>query len=137
MTLPLQPDQRHLTQAKHNESLLSESCFPNPCSQTNLNYKDWTITIAFYIALHYLQAYLHQHSFRTSFTSHTERNDYLKNVVSVRDSKIAHVLTKYLSLYKLSKHARYTACSYDYLRVSDICDYFTFALKDMPLILGL
>lgn len=136
MTLPLQPDQRHVTQAKHNESLLSESCFPDPCSQTNLKYKDWTVTTVFYVALHYIEAYLHQHNYRTSFTSHSDRNDYLKNVVSVTDRKIAHILTKYLALYKLSKVARYRACSYHYLNVRDICDYFTFALKDMPRVLG-
>jgi hypothetical protein len=137
MTLPLQLDKRHITQAKHNESLLSESCFPNPCSQTNLNYKDWTVTIAFYVALHYLEAYLHQHNFRTSFISHTDRNDYLKRIASLSDRKIARVLDKYLALYKLSKYTRYTACSYHYLGISDLCDCFTFALKELPQTLGL
>ena len=41
--------QAHLYQAKHNEGLLSELL-------TSLSYKDWLITVAFYSAIHYVEA---------------------------------------------------------------------------------
>jgi len=137
MTLPIQPDQRHIKQAEHNSDLLHESCFPDPCVHPNPEYKDWTATIAFYIALHYVQAYLHRKGFKTIFKNHFERNDYLKNDASVKDARIARVLVNYLSLYKLSRNARYTACSFHYMRTRDLCHYFKFALNDLPKMLGL
>ena len=59
MTLPIQHEKRHITQAKHNDNLLNEKCFPDPCNQSNLGYKDWMTTVCFYTALHYVEAYLH------------------------------------------------------------------------------
>ena len=41
--------QAHLQQAQHNEGLLSELL-------TSLSYKDWLITVAFYSAIHYVEA---------------------------------------------------------------------------------
>ena len=41
--------QAHLHQAQHNEGLLSELL-------TSLSYKDWLITVAFYSAIHYVEA---------------------------------------------------------------------------------
>jgi hypothetical protein len=137
MTLPLQHDKRHIRQAEHNEDLLRENCFPDPCSSANLRYGDWIITIAFYAALHYIEAYLHTSGFRATFLDHRERNDYLKNFVSVRDAKVARILQKYIGLYKLSRLVRYTPCQYYYTRVPDACNYFKFALEDLPKILNI
>jgi len=132
MALPIQPDQRHVVQAKHNEELLHEHCFPDPCAQDTSKYTDWTVIIAFYVALHYIQAYLSKNRFKTDFISHTERNDYLKQYVSVRDQRIDRVLLKYISLYKLSRKCRYSACYFHYLKPAFICNYFVFALQDLP-----
>ena len=41
--------QAHLYQAEHNEGLLSEL-------MASLSYKDWLITVAFYSAIHYVEA---------------------------------------------------------------------------------
>lgn len=41
--------QAHLHQAQHNEGLLSEL-------MASLSYKDWLITVAFYSAIHYVEA---------------------------------------------------------------------------------
>lgn len=137
MTLPTTHHQRHATQARHNEDLLNEKPFPDPCTQTSLKYKDWTATIAFYVALHYIQAYLHIKGFRTAFRSHRERNDYLKTVVSIRDRAIDQVLSRYIGLYKFSRSARYRPCFYHYVRLQDLCSHLNFALKDLPRILRL
>jgi len=132
MTLPLEPAQRHVTQAKHNVELLHEVCFPDPCSKSNVKYRDWTVTVSFYIALHYLEAYLHVKGFRTTFMSHRERNDYLKNDASLKDGNIDDILPNYLSLFDLCNLARYRACQYHYMKESDICMYWKFALEDLP-----
>lgn len=41
--------QAHLHQAEHNEGLLSELL-------ASLSYKDWLVTVAFYSAIHYVEA---------------------------------------------------------------------------------
>ena len=41
--------QAHLYQAQHNEGLLSEL-------MASLSYKDWLVTVAFYSAIHYVEA---------------------------------------------------------------------------------
>ena len=41
--------QAHLHQAEHNEGLLSELT-------ASLSYKDWLVTVAFYSAIHYVEA---------------------------------------------------------------------------------
>lgn len=41
--------QAHLHQAQHNEGLLSEL-------MASLSYKDWLVTVAFYSAIHYVEA---------------------------------------------------------------------------------
>jgi len=137
MLLPTQHDQRHIKQAKHNELLLKEDCFPNPCNQENLQYKDWNATIVFYAALHYLEAYLHAKGLKANFMSHRERNDYLKNVASIKDQSINKILVTYLQLYKLSRLARYNPCYYLYVRPRDLCKYIKFAFKELPKILKL
>ena len=53
--------QAHLRQAQHNEHLLSDLV-------TNLSYKDWVATVAFYAAVHYVEA----HFFNDASIVHTE-----------------------------------------------------------------
>lgn len=132
MTLPLDSSQRHIQQAKHNEELLHESCFPDPCTTESIPYLDWNITISFYVALHYIQCYLHKKGFRTVFQNHIERNDYLKNVVSIKDSKVNQILADYIVLYRLSCRYRYIACQYYYPNQKIACDYAKFALHTLP-----
>lgn len=132
MTLPTQPDKRHVAQAKHNNDLLDESCFPDPRSGKPSRYKDWIGTVAFYVALHYVEAYLCANGWRWIFVGHRERNDYLKRVVSVRDRKIGKILPKYLGLYKYSTLTRYRPCFYHYVRLNDLSSHYKFALEDLP-----
>ena len=137
MTLPTQKHLRNKMQAEHNICLLNEACFPDPCNTGTIPYLDWNITISFYVALHYVHSYLARNGYRTDFDSHKERNDYLKDNVSLRDSKIDRILSTYIDLYKLSKIYRYTACQYYYPNQTIACKYRTFALQDLPRILGI
>lgn len=139
MALPLNQDQRHVMQASHNEQLLNEAIFPDPCvvNPQTCNYKDWMITVSFYIALHYIHAYLHRKNYRTYFKSHKQRNDYLKNQLSQTDRKIHMILPNYLILYKLSRKSRYIPCYYSYFQPALLCKYHTFASRTLPNKLGL
>jgi hypothetical protein len=139
MSLPIIPYQRHQNQAKHNEQLLKESAFPNPCGLVPVNYKDWNITILFYTALHHVQAYLEKNSsirgYQTTFQNHRERNNYLARL-SVTDMRIAQIVDDYVGLCNASFLARYTPCRYWYIPQNELCNYTTFALKDVPRILN-
>lgn len=82
----------NLNQWMHNRSLL-------PIIPTT--HPDWLVTVAFYAALHLIDALLISDGVRT-VTSHGERNDVLSH--TNRYSKIA---TLYLPLYGLSRTVRY------------------------------
>lgn len=137
MSLPTKMDQRHKFQAEHNEKLLQEGCFKICSKAPKVKYADWTITIAFYAALHYIHAFLSQNHFRTHFKNHRDRNDYLKLHVSVFDRRMNKVLSKYLSLYKLCRRCRYIPCYFPYVRPSDVQGYLNYAIIDLPKELGI
>jgi hypothetical protein len=136
MSLPLEPDKRHKKQAEHNLELLREDCFQDPCSSKNLLYKDWNITIVFYTALHYMQCYLFQKGYRTSFNDHSERNNYLARLSST-DRIIAKVTPAYIALFKATLSTRYTPCYYHYISQKDVCEYTKFVLQTLPKELGI
>jgi hypothetical protein len=128
----------HRNQARHNRVLLSENCFPDPCSSNILNYKDWNVTVLFYTALHYVQSYLWKNrslGYRIRFLNHTDRNNYLSNL-SNTDSKIAVIVDDYVALFKASCISRYNPCSFNQTSQNDICDYAVFALNTLPQTLG-
>ena len=132
--------QKHKKQAKHNKGLLQEHCFPDPCTVKTVMYKDWNITVTFYVALHYIQSYLcknrMRYGYRTNFRNHNDRNNYLARI-SVRDSRINQIVTDYIALFKASCIARYNPCSYKRLNNRDLCDYEKFASQDLPKALGI
>ncbi len=137
MTLPIQPSQRHERQAKHNSEVLNEKCFSNPCDITKkLSFKDWNVTIVFYVALHYVQSYLLRKGYQTTFRNHTERNNYLA-AISTKDRVIANIVTDYVALFKASISTRYSPCYYHYINQKDVCDYSNFALVKLPKELGI
>jgi predicted metal-dependent hydrolase len=89
--------QQHLNKAKHNEKFLSlvENNFPD-------NYFDWKITIAFYIAIHYIDAYFA--SLNDHIHSHEQRRHKLEfgaNSVSLT------FIDNYDNLYNICRNARY------------------------------
>lgn len=140
MTLPIIPHQRHQKQADHNYQLLKENIFPDPCGNKNVDYKDWNITILFYTALHYVQAYLSKNSsslgYRTEFGSHHDRNNYLARI-SMTDHLLAKVVEDYITLCNASFLARYNPCRYYYIQQKEVCQFAIFALQSLPNTLGL
>lgn len=61
--------QAHLSQAQHNERLLTEL-------KASLSYKDWLVTVAFYTAIHYIEAdfFNNPNIIHTEITIRTDRS---------------------------------------------------------------
>lgn len=89
--------QQHLNKAKHNEKFLSlvEANSPD-------NYFDWKITIVFYIAIHYIDAYFASHN--DSIHSHEQRRHKLENG---GNSVSMAFIDNYDNLYNICRNSRY------------------------------
>jgi len=87
----------HLLQALHNEKFLEEfeRLMPD-------DYFDWKITVVFYIAVHYIDAYFSSHGTPTG--SHEIRKDLMKNHLYPPPQKVCD---NYENLYRLARTARY------------------------------
>ncbi len=97
--------QEHLRQARHNETLAPQLGSPP------LEAYDWAITVLFYTALHFVDAYLlQQHGIVSQGHSATwnrqtgqrtpGRNDYVRQY-------LRQIARAYKALYDLSRLARY------------------------------
>jgi hypothetical protein len=105
------PDRRsHKDKALHNESFLN-ALFSLPNSPT---YPDWTVTTAFYIALHYVDAYLARYNIHP--TCHSGQNG--RNALVAQH--LGNVFSKYMTLYKRSRYARYVPYSETNINVTEI-----------------
>jgi len=88
---------KHLKKAEYNERFLAEveKWHPN-------TFFDWKITVVFYIAVHYIDAYLASHKIYCN--DHQQRRyeieEGLYNVTQL-------CLDNYNNLYRVSRHARY------------------------------
>lgn len=108
------PDEiSHHRQAKHNECLLAEDIL----SAKPTIYPDWTITIAFYCALHLIDAELAKHHKIHSFDGgHVQRrrlvNDHFMG-------KSRRAIVHYNSLLSASIRARYDCVHLDEQAVSN------------------
>ena len=87
---------QHINQWKRNRALL--------LSNALTDYPDWKITVAFYCALHAVEALLAAKSM-PRFKDHTGRNAFLGH----GNNKLLQVWNSYKPLYDASKDARY-AC---------------------------
>lgn len=83
----------HKNKAIENEDLLASLPFTS-CGT------EWAITITFYAALHYVQAYFALTG--QSFSSHGSRNTAIG-----KDPVISVIYSDYLNLYNISRDARY------------------------------
>ena len=86
-----------LNKAKYNEDFLAkfEELLPN-------EYFDWKLTVVFYIAVHYIDAYFLSHG--TSINSHENRRRALENHHTTLSDDC---IDNYNNLYRLSRNARY------------------------------
>jgi hypothetical protein len=83
----------HLAKESHNAALEVEL-------RTGTKFPDWAATVAFYRALHLIDAFLAQRG--THPVSHYERNNAVRRL-------LPGIADAYLDLYRLSLHARYEA----------------------------
>lgn len=87
----------HLKKANYNEKFLEafEELLPD-------DYFDWKITVVFYIAVHYIDAYFLSHG--TSINSHEVR----RHVLETHHSPLSEdCIDNYNNLYRLARNARY------------------------------
>ena len=89
--------ENHLKQYQHNKSLFCSDAF-----MTNEGYRDWTITIGFYSALHIIEKAFAELNPPVHFKGHVIRNKFI--FANRRYDKIA---SKYQALYNQSIRARY------------------------------
>jgi hypothetical protein len=83
----------HLSQAGRFTSFLSSLSPEQP-------YKEWLLVLWFYIALHYVEAFLV--TVRPRLRTHESRREDMRQFPETRA-----ILNEYQQLYKLSKEARY------------------------------
>jgi hypothetical protein len=101
----------HLKKARESEKLADTM---QPSSQASIN---WRLVILFYVALHYVEAYLAK-TMDAHFRSHTTRD----NVVT-RDSNLRKVRTEYFHLKYFGYNARYEADTFTARDVADAVGY--------------
>lgn len=99
--------QAHLYQAQHNESLLAEL-------KASLCYKDWLVTVAFYTAIHYVEAYffkdpaiIHTENTIPTYPDGTRRHSPHIWRMKILQQKNKKVWRGFRSLYNESNVARY------------------------------
>lgn len=85
---------QHIKQWQHNRQLLP--AIPADCP-------DWMVTIAFYTALHAIDAMLHTQGV-VNFNSHSTRHEVLINV-----TQYELIAKRHLPFYNLSRTVRYAA----------------------------
>lgn len=91
----------HLHQAQHNHALI-ETLDPE-----NTVYLDWIVTIAFYVAVHRVEAWLAQKGIHLE--THTQRDDWLAHEKELRRV----VWPNYKELEFQSRRARYQCASFE------------------------
>ncbi len=93
-----------LERAEHNERFLATI----PVDQTP--YLDWVVTVAFYVALRYIDA-----SSPIDFESHRQRNWWVRASASARP-----IRGDYLRLYHRSQDARYKTIDFTRAEVNEL-----------------
>ena len=87
---------KHFDIIEDNHSALAHLANPEPSKYTN-----WCVTIIFYMALHYIHAYLAKIS-----NQHPDSHAALQPLIQ-KDSKLSPLYTKYRHLEDDSRKARY------------------------------
>lgn len=122
----------HKTQSIHNKSVIDTNIFP-PTDPNSPN-RDWSTTICFYSALHFVDCYLNKNQgYRTTFSDHGDRNRY---IITHQDPKLQSISGDYITLYKAAKKSRYKPLFYNSQTLNDIKDYYRLAFIEIPNKLG-
>ena len=91
----------HLTREEHLTKSAQNEAFEQTIDTSTVAGIEWAITVKFYVALHYVQAYFAAHSTITPIT-HTLRASAIQ-----RDPLIAGAYDDYRDLEDISREARY------------------------------
>jgi hypothetical protein len=124
--------QFHRDQAIHNRLLVDTDTFPPTDPESS--FRDWSTTISFYAALHYIQSYFERQSLRTTFRDHGDRNNYIK---TNNDPLIQAISVDYITLYNASIKTRYNPLFFNSLTIEDVKKYYDLAFLNIPTQLGL
>lgn len=112
-------DAKHLDQANHNEDLLSHL---SDVSKQSI-FSDWYVTVAFYTALHYVEAIIFKkrsfainktmsvkgkHSSDYKAAINTTSEHHVRSILLYNNQDVfANISAPYGDLYELSRTARY------------------------------
>lgn len=86
---------QHLQKATHNENFL------NALDISTTIYLDWLVTIAFYAALHFVDAYI-----ALTYSKHPSKHQVRDNYI-VKDTKLKRIIDGYWDLKNDSRQSRY------------------------------
>ena len=101
--MPLNPEL--VDRATHNERLIAEFDI------RSTDYLDWVVTVAFYVAVRYVDAYF----WPVHFTSHSERRRGIRN-----DSRTRPIWNSYRELESSSRDARYELAEFTVREVESL-----------------
>jgi len=118
--MPIRSD--HLSKARNNEKLLVNEM----SSSEYVSYLDWVVTVAFYTALHYVDACLARYAIHPN--SHQGRNG--RNSEVSRNRNLRRVATKYLILYGRSRYSRYIPFSERNIKPSEVIRLVSWVMND-------
>lgn len=104
--------QEHLDKAAHNERFL------DTFDVDSTPYLDWVVIVAFYIALHYIDAYLASRGFE-NIPDHRTRNNLL-----ILDRSLGSIRDYYYQLKDDSEEARYDVRLFTTQEVNEILNVF-------------
>lgn len=90
----MEASRRHIEQWKHNRRFLSS---------ISVEFPDWAVTCAFYVALHAVDALL-AHDGVTGVTNHDSRKRVL-----ISTNRYSFIRKKFLPMFDLSRTVRYLA----------------------------
>lgn len=102
------PAQEHLDQVRHNQGLIHTL-------RNSTSFLDWTITVAFYTALHLVEAYF-DHRYSRHSSTHARRESMMR-----RQPELRPVYNAYRDLRTRSEDSRYR-CTAPRLSVHDVDD---------------
>ena len=96
----------HLRQALHNKFFMNDIS-----NEDNIKYIDWVITVSFYSALHYIEAWLNVTPMEGS-KEYKDKNDINESTHTVRRNLVEENLSvqtyhSYRQLYWMARQARY------------------------------
>lgn len=92
--------EEHLYKAAQNEAFADNIKLDSDCSI------GWAVTVIFYSALHYIEAYFV--TYRKGYNNHYSRSSAIQN-----DPRIRSLYDDYRKLEDLSREARYDAASFN------------------------